>query len=283
MSLLCAAGHMESSLYVWRRCCDGVGVGDGNWACAAIFRFLLSQTHTLTIVSFSFFADFFLFLLFFWALCTPSRLSYCPTHHTHRCWPSATLAVCLFLFFFFTIRSPLCSLHSPLSALFCTLPRWRSFIHVFSSYLWHSYSHCSATVCVCFFLSVCLCALPLCLCCLPMLLLSPPVTKISLSSFWLQSPHALALALVFYLQAGMHVCVCVYMVEERVSFTFAFRGYCDARWVYFRSRITRSAHCEAPLSLCLPASSTTAGRILSFLCVCLYTHTKAYMCMCCDK
>lgn len=58
MSLLCAAGHMESSLYVWRRCCDGVGVGDGNWACAAIFRFLLSQTHTLTIVSFSFFCRF---------------------------------------------------------------------------------------------------------------------------------------------------------------------------------------------------------------------------------
>lgn len=222
MSLLCAAGHMESSLYVWRRCCDGVGVGDGNWACAAIFRFLLSQTHTLTIVSFSFFADFFLFLLFFWALCTPSRLSYCPTHHTHRCWPSATLAVCLFFFFLFTIRSPLCSLHSPLSALFCTLPRWRSFIHVFSSYLWHSYSHCSATVCVCFFLSVCLCALPLCLCCLPMLLLSPPVTKISLSSFWLQSPHALALALVFYLQAGMHVCVCVYgRRESELYFCFS--------------------------------------------------------------
>lgn len=160
MSLLCAAGHMESSLYVWRRCCDADGDGDSNWARAAVFEFLLSLKHTHSRNSFvQFLFDFFLFLLFFWALCTPSRLSYCPTHHTHRCWPSATLAVCFFFFFFcffFIILSPLCSLHSPLSAVLCTLSSWRSFIHAsFSSYLCHSYSHCSVTVCVC----MCVCVL----------------------------------------------------------------------------------------------------------------------------
>lgn len=276
MSLLCAAGHMESSQCVWRRWQKtSTATATPTERVAAVFWFLLSpwrwptNTRSLSRVSFSF-CDFFLFLLFFnWALHTPSRLSYCPTHHTHRCWPS----VCLFFRFSLFTLSSVCSLHSDtLRSLSFSLPRWRSFhsciLHISSAFLFPLYDHC-----VCELLSVCVCALPLSLCWLPVLLLFlASVTKISLSSFCLPYYPMLFLFLMFYLRAGMCVCVCS-CERLRVSFTFAFCGYYEARWVPFLSRIISFKYCEPslPFSLSLSASSTKANsdRILSFLYVCI--------------
>lgn len=276
MSLLCAAGHMESSQCVWRRWQKtSTATATATDRVAAVFWFLLSamrwptNTRSLSRVSFSF-CDFFLFLLFFnWALHTPSRLSYCPTHHTHRCWPS----VCLFFLSLFALHSLVSLLASlcyfPLSL---SLPRWRSFhsciLHISSAFLFPLYDHC-----VCELLSVCVCALPLSLCWLPvLLLLLASVTKISLSSFCLPSitPFSFSFSCFIYAQACVYVCPCERL---RVSFTFDFRGYYDILWVPFLSRIIRLKHCEPslPFSLSLSASSTKANsdRILSFLCVCI--------------
>lgn len=250
------------------------GDSDSDWArrCCLLILALRhgdgQQTHALSAEFRSVFAISSCSCYSSTELCTHHLV--CPTApHTTHTDVGLQFASSFFRFSLFTLSS-VCSLHSTtLHSL--SLPRWRSFhsciLHISLAFLFPLFDYC-----VCELLSVCVCALPLSLCWLPvLLLLLASVTKISLSSFCLPYYPMLFLFLMFYLRAGM-LCVCQ-CERLRVSFTFAFRGYYDARWVPFLSRIIRLKHCEPslPFSLSLSASSTKANsdRILSFLCVCI--------------
>lgn len=275
MSLLCAAGHMESSQCVWRRWQKtSTATATATERVAAVFWFLLSamamaNKHTLSQQSFVQFLRF-LPVPVILQLSSAHTISFVLLPHTPHT-PMLAFSLPLLSLAF---RSSLSRQFARFTLLLSTLslPRWRSFhsciLHISLAFLFPLYDHC-----VCELLSVCVCALPLSLCWLPvLLLLLASVTKISLSSFCLPYYPMLFLFLMFYLRAGMCVCACP-CERLRVSFTFAFCGYYDARWVPFLSRIIRLKHCEPSLSfsLSLSASSTIANsdRILSFLCVCI--------------
>lgn len=206
--------------------CDG----DSDWArrcCLLILtlRHALANKHTLSRQSFVQFFDFFLFLLFFfWALHTPSRLSYCPTH---RCWPS----VCLFFLSLFTLALSLATLLAPLChSPFSTLSLYLClvgvlFIHVFSTYLRHSYSHCSTTVYVSFYpcacaLCPCLCVdSPCCCCCwCPWLKSRSPVFGYHITPCSFSLSHVLS--------TRSHVCVCVKDWKSELYFCFSWLLRC---------------------------------------------------------
>lgn len=212
MSLLCAAGHMESSQCVWRRWQKtSTATATATERVAAVFWFLLSamamaNKHTLSQQSFVQFLRF-LPVPVILQLSSAHTISFVLLPHTPHTpmlafsLPLLSFAFCSSLFRQFA--------HFTLLLSTLSLPRWRSFhsciLHISLAFLFPLFDYC-----VCELLSVCVCALPLSLCWLPvLLLLLASVTKISLSSFCLPYYPMLFLFLMFYLRAGMCVCVCV--------------------------------------------------------------------------
>lgn len=209
MSLLCAAGHMESSQCVWRRWQKtSTATATATERVEAVFWFLLSamamaNKHTLSQQSFVQFLRF-LPVPVILQLSSAHTISFVLLPHTPHT-PMLAFSLPLLSLAF---RSSLSRQFARFTLLLSTLslPRWRSFhsciLHISSAFLFPLFDYC-----VCELLSVCVCALPLSLCWLPvLLLLLASVTKISLSSFCL--PYYPMLFLMFYLRAGM-LCVCV--------------------------------------------------------------------------
>lgn len=230
MSLLCAAGHMESSQCVWRRW-QKTATATATERVAAVFWFLLSgmrsptNIRSLGRVSFSFSIS---------SCSCYSSFEFCTHHLVCPTAPHTDVGLQFASSFFRSSLSLSLSRHfarstlslSILHSLALSLPRWRSFhsciLHISSAFLFPLFDHC-----VCVLLSVCVCALPLPLCWLPvLLLLLVSVTKISLSSFWLPYYPMLFFSFSCFIYAQPCVCVCVKDWKSELYFCFSWLLRC---------------------------------------------------------
>lgn len=223
MSLLCAASHMESSQCVWRRWQKtSTAMATATERVAAVFWFLLSamamtNKHTLSQQSFVQFLRF-LPVPVILHLSSAHTISFVLLPHTPHTPMLAFSLPLLSLAFRSSLSRQFARFTLLLSALSLCLVGVL-FIHVFSTYLWHSYSHCTTTVCVSFY--PCACALCPCLC-----VDSPcccycwrPWLKSRSPAFAYHiTPCSFSFSCFIYAQAC--VCVSVWKVESELYFCF---------------------------------------------------------------